>query len=220
MTTQPQSAPSRSAAAAPLKLVALLLVIALAFTTIWFVFLRDDRKTLAAEFTSASGIYPDSSVQVLGIEVGRVTGVRAFGDHVRVDMKIDRNVPIPDGVEAYIVNRSILADRYIELTPRYIGGPEFPDGGTLPRTRTHVPIAFDDLLQSFHNLGEALSTGAGIGGAIDRVAVTFDGIGPDMNAMIQESAAASRLAGAHTEDLDEIIRVLGDIARLVSDRQH
>ncbi|MBB3039332.1 MCE family protein [Hoyosella altamirensis] len=209
----------RSTRSSVVRMVVLVLVIVLVFAIVWVAFLRDDRKLIVAEFMSASGVYPDSPVLVLGIEVGRVTSVQALGDHVRVEMMLDREVPIPDDAEAYIVNRSILADRYIELTPRYISGPEFPEGGTLPRTRTHVPIAFDDLLQSFNHLGEALSTGAGVGGAIDRVAASFDGIGPETNVMIQEMAAASRIAGAHTEEFDEIIAVLGDVARLVSDRE-
>ncbi|MCW4355982.1 MCE family protein [Hoyosella sp. YIM 151337] len=210
---------ARSYRGSVLRILALVLVIALVFAIVWFAFLREDRKHMVAEFTSASGIYPDSPVQVLGIEVGRVTSVAALGDHVRVEMRVDRDIAIPADAEAYIVNRSILADRYIALSPRYAGGPEFPDGGTIPREKTHVPIAFDDLLQSFHHLGEALSTGAGIGGAIDRVAASFEGLGPDTNAMIREVAAASRIAGAHTAELDEIIRVLGDVARLVSDRE-
>ncbi|MGH3433979.1 MAG: MlaD family protein, partial [Thermocrispum sp.] len=102
----------------------------------WFL-ARDAAGTrVVAYFDRAVGLYPDSSVRVLGVRVGTIDVVRPDGEAVRVEMLVDDGVPIPADVGAVVVAPSLVSDRYVQLTPAYASGPQARDGHTIPRDRT------------------------------------------------------------------------------------
>ena len=78
---------------------------------------------MTAQFDSASGLYEDNVVAVLGMPVGKVTKITPKGGYVEVEFTVDRDVKIPAAAQAVTVSTSILTDRQIELTPPYRGGP-------------------------------------------------------------------------------------------------
>src|SRR5439155_3034131 len=72
--------------------------------------------TVTAYFAKAIGLFKDSHVRVLGVDVGRVTSVKPEGVRVKVTMTIDATRKIPADARAVIVPISLIADRYIQLT--------------------------------------------------------------------------------------------------------
>ncbi|MFF0863669.1 MCE family protein [Nonomuraea sp. NPDC003560] len=108
-----------------------------------------------AYFDAAVGLYPGSDVRVLGVRVGRVTAVSPAGAQVRVELALDAGRKVPAAAQAVIVARSLIADRFVQLTPPYRGGPVLQDDGTLGRTRS--PVEIDEALRGYDQLAAALA---------------------------------------------------------------
>src|SRR6516164_8855511 len=82
---------------------------------------------VTAYFTETIGVYPGSTVRVLGVPVGTVTAVQPQGTQVKVTMTVDSGVTVPADAKAVVVAASVVSDRYVQLTPAYTGGPQLAD---------------------------------------------------------------------------------------------
>ncbi len=98
-------------------------------------------KTITAYFTSATGIYPGDEVRVVGgVKVGTITDIVPQGDRTAVVLKVDYGVAVPAAANAVIVAQSLVAARYVQLTPPpYVGGDVMVDGGTIPLEKNGDP---------------------------------------------------------------------------------
>src|SRR5690606_9966045 len=116
----------------------------------------DLQRRMTAYFTRTVGLYPGADVRILGIRVGEVTSVDPVGDAVKVELKYDAKYKVPANAQAVIVNQTLVADRYVQLTPAYKGGAVMADGATLTTSRTVVPVEIDDIGGSLNDLSKAL----------------------------------------------------------------
>jgi virulence factor Mce-like protein len=192
-----------------------LIVIVLAATLGWvWVRHRADAITVTAQFDSAAGLYVNNSVAVLGMPVGRVTGIVPKGGYVEVTFTIDKNVKVPATAQAVTVSNSILTDRQIELTPPYRDGPTLQDHDTIGLNRTRTPVEFARVLDVLDKLSTSLQ-GDGHGGGpvadvVDASSQIADGNGQAIKDALTELSKALRLSsdgGAHTRDqLTTIVR--------------
>ncbi|WP_333618445.1 MCE family protein [Dietzia sp.] len=139
--------------AAPLAVV---VIIALVLALGWWVFLRDPHKTITAYFTEAKGIYAGDTVRMLGVEVGTIDSITPVGDHTEVKMKITSDQAVPADAEAVIVAQSLVAERFVQLTPAYQGGPEMEDGATIGVDKTAIPVEWDEIKNELMSLSTAL----------------------------------------------------------------
>lgn len=99
--------------------------------------------TYTAVFSEAVGIYPGSKVDVLGVPVGTIDSVTPAGRRVRVTFSVDSSVTVPAQADAVVIVPSVVADRYLQLTPPYRGGPALTPGATIPQGRTATPVEID-----------------------------------------------------------------------------
>lgn len=104
--------------------------------------------TLSAAFADANGLAKGADVVVAGTPVGQVTNVRASGSQSVATMRIDRSYsPLHRGTIARIRYSTLLAQKYVELTPA-AGGDTIPSGGRIPSTSTVTPVDFDQFLST------------------------------------------------------------------------
>jgi phospholipid/cholesterol/gamma-HCH transport system substrate-binding protein len=104
--------------------------------------------TLSAAFTDANGVYPGAEVVIAGAQVGQVTGINIEHDQAVVTMRISRQYePLHRGTVAAIRYTTLLANKYIELTPA-AGTAPLPSGATIPSDQTVTPVDFDQFLSS------------------------------------------------------------------------
>lgn len=184
------------------RAIAVALAVLLLATT-FFVFLRDDTemKTVTAHFPRAVSIYQGSDVRILGVNVGRVTAVTPEGNSVRVDMEYDAKYHVPADAKAVIVTPTLVADRFVQLTPAYRSGDELmADGADIPLPDTAVPVELDRIYASLRDLSEALGpNGVNKDGTLDHVlaagARALDGRGALGNRMLTQLAAAAQTFG-------------------------
>ncbi|MCD2262664.1 MCE family protein [Dietzia aurantiaca] len=169
----------------------------------------DDRVRLSADFASADGVYVGSQVRIVGVEVGLVEKVEPMGDVVRVHLTLDPGTELPEDVGALVMNPAVIADRFVELTPAYQGGPTFGEGGTIPADRTRAPLDFDEFVSSLDTLSSAFAPGAEeMAEGLDRGAEALDGRGRTLNRAIRNLSTVSAVGGDRAEDLDAIITEL------------
>jgi phospholipid/cholesterol/gamma-HCH transport system substrate-binding protein len=103
---------------------------------------------LSAEFTDANGIVRGANVLIAGAQVGQVTGISIAGRESVVTMRISQRFgPLHRGTVAAIRYSTLLAQKYIELTPAS-GTPVLPSGTTIPSDQTVTPVDFDQMLSA------------------------------------------------------------------------
>ena len=78
-----------------------------------------NNHVVEAEFTSASGLKSGASVEIAGVEVGRVKGITLQGDRAMVALAIHDGVKLYSDSIASIKTRGIIGDKYVALS---IGG--------------------------------------------------------------------------------------------------
>ncbi|MFD6894895.1 MCE family protein [Rhodococcus sp. NPDC060086] len=188
-------------------LIALAVAVALVVAgALWWVFARAGTTTVTAYFDKAVGIYEGSDVRVLGVEVGSVTSVEPQGEIVEVSMRIARGVDIPADARAVQITPSVVADRYVQLTPAYSGGETMSDGAVIDREHTATPVEVDELYASIDELARALGPeGANADGALTEFvevgAENLEGNGAALGQSIDQLSAAARTLNESRGDL-------------------
>ncbi|GAA2119145.1 MCE family protein [Actinomadura alba] len=196
-----------------LRLGALIIAVALVAGAVAALWPGTEQRRLTAYFTGTVGLYPGADVRILGIQVGRVTSVTPVGRSVRVELVYDARQRVPANAEAVIVNQSLVADRYVQLTPVYRSGPVLADQASLPLTRTRVPVEVDQISGNLSDLSKALGPdGANANGSLSRLlqvgANTLDGQGTDIRQTIRDT---SRMLSTLSEDRGDVAETIENL---------
>lgn len=185
--------------------------------------LDSDGTRITAYFDRAVGIYAGSDLRVLGVRVGEVESVRPQGTTVRVGLLLDEGVKVPEGARAVVVAPSVVADRYVQLTPAHSTGPALADGAVLPAARNRTPVEIDQLYDSITELGRALGPdGANSGGALSELlstgAANLDGNGEAIGDGIEEFGKAARTLDGSSDDLFGTLRRLQTFTTMLKEK--
>lgn len=172
-----------------------------------------DSKKLVAHFDRTVSLYVGSEVRILGVPVGEVTSVVPEGNSVRVHMVYDAEYAVPADAEAVIVTPTLVADRFVQLTPAYTEGERMTDGGEIPLERTAVPVELDRIYGSLDELSTALGpNGVNADGSLDTLlsagTKALKGQGRQGNAMIRDLSAAAETFGDGSGELFATVRQL------------
>ena len=109
--------------------------------------LRGSDYRVTALFDSVSGLKDGASVEIAGVEVGKVESIRlSDDDRADVRIRIRGGVKITDDVIASIRTKGIIGDRYIKLEQ---GGSDkyIPAGGRIRDTTP--PVDIEELIGQF-----------------------------------------------------------------------
>ena len=186
------------------KVVALIAVIAIVVVAVWFFAART--KSVIAFFESTHGVYEDDTVRVLGVEVGTISDITPENGQSKVTMKVDRDVHIPADANALLVAQSLVAERFIQITPAFTGGEELEEGGTIPVERTAVPVEWDGVKEQLMKLSTALSpaeneeTGP-LGEFVDSADAMFEGNGAEIRDALNEVSHTMSIMSDGRENL-------------------
>jgi len=176
-----------------------------------FRMMRGGGTDVSALFNTTVGLYKGSDVQILGVTVGSVTGVKPEGDKVRVTMHLDHGQSVAADTGAVIVAPTLVSDRYVQLTTPYTGGAKLRDGATI--THTATPVEIDQLYNSLDSIAKDLGPkGANKNGALSRLlkvaAANLQGNGKDINTMIDEFGKAT---GTLADSGDDLFATIGNL---------
>ena len=96
-------------------------------------------------FDNATGLEKDASVQIAGVEVGRVEEISLKDGKALVVLRILPSVELEEDVEAKIKSYGILGDKYVDIIPGTKGETYIRAGGDIVRTEQQADI--DKLLR-------------------------------------------------------------------------
>jgi len=108
-----------------------------------------DSYRVYANFDSISGLRSGASVEIAGVEVGRVDSIvldPKQGYTARLALRIDTGIELQDDVIASVRTRGIIGDKYVQLKP---GGSDIllKDGGRIRETESSID--FEGLISKY-----------------------------------------------------------------------
>lgn len=193
-------------------LLALLLIAGAAFLVRQVFF---GPKTITAYFPTATAIYPGDEVRVAGVKVGTIDKIEPDGTRAKMTLKVDRDVPVPADAKAVIVAQNLVAARYVQLTPSYRegSGPTMDDGGTIPDSRTAVPVEWDEVKTQLMRLSEELGPQADVSGTsisrfVDSAANAMEGNGEKLRETLRQLSGVARIFAEGSGSIVDIIKNL------------
>jgi len=167
-------------------------------------------SSYTAELQHTAGLRKGEDVQVHGVSVGKITGIRLEDRHVEVTFVLDRDIDLGSQTTATVKVATLLGTHYLEVDPEGGGSLE---AGRIPLERTQVPYNLQDVIEGgARQLGEldAVQLAKALTAASDTLAVAGDDVGPALEGVGRLSEMVSR----RSEQTGQLLRA----ARGVSDQ--
>jgi len=82
--------------------------------------------------------------------------VEPRAEGVRLTLSVSDDVKLPADAHLSVVPITVIADRYVQITPPYSGGDAMGDGGHIALEDTTIPAELDDVLAQLKGLLSAL----------------------------------------------------------------
>lgn len=168
---------------------------------------------------SAQGLYTDggTDVKLRGVDVGSVSGVALQDDgSVRVTLRIDDGVAVPDTVMATIEPLSIFGPKFVRLQPGLADGEGRPlrDGDEIGATG--VPVDLTEILASATRLFEQVDP-TDVVVILDAVAEGVGGLGDELGRSLDAGSELLGVGARHADDLRTFLRDLATLAGTLAD---
>jgi phospholipid/cholesterol/gamma-HCH transport system substrate-binding protein len=98
-----------------------------------------DYYELTADFSSSSGLKKGASVEIAGVEVGRVKSIKLKEDQAEVVLAIEDGITVYNDAIASIKTRGIIGEKFMGLSPGGSGEP-LNKGGTIVDTESGIDL--------------------------------------------------------------------------------
>src|SRR5947199_5569503 len=149
-------------------------------------------QRLRAVFQSVAGLDDKASVRIAGVRVGHVDGLGLQGTRARVDIRMERPVPLTVGTTARIANLGLLGEKYVELVPGPANAPPLPDHAVLIGS---TPPSLDDAMAKINDIGTSIQkvtgqlAGTDMSGGLNRLVADIQLTSAEIRALVAENRA-------------------------------
>lgn len=101
---------------------------------------------VTAEFPSVGGLKTGSTVEIAGVEIGRVEGIALKDYEALVTLRINLGIKLQEDAIASIKTKGLIGEKYLRISP---GGSEkiIPPGGRI--REVEAPVDFEELLSKY-----------------------------------------------------------------------
>jgi phospholipid/cholesterol/gamma-HCH transport system substrate-binding protein len=98
------------------------------------------------DFPSVGGLKSGSTVEIAGVEIGRVESIGLADYQARVVLKVDPGVKLQEDSIASIKTKGLIGEKYIRISP---GGSDkiIPPNGRI--REVEAPVDFEELLSKY-----------------------------------------------------------------------
>jgi len=172
------------------------------------------RMTVTLELPETGGLYRFSNVTYRGVQVGKVTDVRATRAGAEATLSLAATPKIPADLQASVRSVSAVGEQYVDLLPRTDSGPYLRDGSVIPMRDIQVPQRVGPMLDQVSALLQSIPK--------DRLRMLLNesfrglnGAGDDLAALLESSSKLS----AEFDGLAERARALIEDGRPLLDAQ-
>ena len=99
----------------------------------------DKGYKLYAEFSEIGGLKNGASVEIAGVEVGRVKNISLSDYQAKIELQINSGVKIQEDSIAAVKTKGLLGEKFIQISP---GGDEkvIPPGGKIRETQPPLDL--------------------------------------------------------------------------------
>jgi phospholipid/cholesterol/gamma-HCH transport system substrate-binding protein len=101
---------------------------------------------VTADFPSVGGLRPGASVEIAGVEVGRVEGIGLADYQARVTLRFNAGVQLQEDAIASIKTKGLIGEKFIRISPgasdKLIG-----PGGRL--REVEAPVDLEELISKY-----------------------------------------------------------------------
>ncbi|MGA9491907.1 MAG: MlaD family protein [Mycobacterium sp.] len=155
------------------------------------------RITVTLELPASGGLYRFSNVTYRGVQVGKVTDVKAVnGKRVQARLSLDGSARVPANTRAQVRSVSAVGEQYVDMQPDSESGPFLRDGSVITMSHTTIPPRTGPMLDHLSALVDSIPKDK-LSNLLDETFNAFNGAGYDFGSLLDSSA---KLAG----DLDGI----------------
>ena len=101
---------------------------------------------ITADFPSVGGLKAGSTVEIAGVEIGRVEAINLVEYQARVTLRINSSVKLQEDSIASIKTKGLIGEKYLRISP---GGSEkiIPPKGRI--REVEAPVDFEELLSKY-----------------------------------------------------------------------
>ena len=144
--------------------------------------------TVSADFPDSGGIFSNAEVTYRGVTVGRVGALTITPSGVRVALNLSNcsNPKIPASAAAYVADRSVVGEQYVNLVPPNNAGPYLSSGQIIPASRNHIPVSTQTLLVNLDRFVRSVNTDT-LATTVQELGNAFNGKGNDLGNLLDAS---------------------------------
>lgn len=167
----------------------------------------------AASLANTGGLRVSEPVQVAGVDVGKVTGIKLAGDKVDINFTVDKDIRLGDQTRLDVKVATLLGTHFLAVTPA--GAGDIGDN-PIPVAQTHVPFNLQDVIEqgtpevnefdvdaierSFKEMGKILSVA-----------------GDDVKPALVQVGKLSSLIASHSDDLGALLQATSQVSKQLTD---
>jgi virulence factor Mce-like protein len=149
------------------------------------------RIAVKLELPRTGGLYQFSNVTYRGVQIGKVTDVRATRSGAEATMSLASSPKIPQDLEARVLSVSAVGEQYVDLLPKTADGPYLRNGSVIPTSRITVPQQVGPMLDHVESLLDSIPKEK-LNGLLDESFKGLNGAGDDLSALMDSASVVAR----------------------------
>lgn len=171
--------------------------------------------TYYADVAEAGGLVPGDSVEIAGITMGTVTGVRLQGTHVLVTFDVRHGGHLGQGTSATISSATALGTKALSLETGGTG--TLAPGATIPLARTTSPYDLTQVLSTLTTQTSQINAGQ-LASAFNTIAGTLRDAPPSLRSALSGVRALSETIASRDSALTSLLSNASTVSGLLADR--
>ncbi len=173
--------------------------------------LNINRLIVKMELSSTGGLYKFSNVTYRGMQIGKVTDVRATRNGAEAVLSLDTSPKIPADLQASVLSVSAVGEQYVDLLPRSDSGPYLQDGAVIPVKDTKLPQAVGPMLDQVSALLDSIPKDR-LHDLLEEAFTGLNGAGYDFGSLLDSS---NKLVGDFNGVADRAKSLVDDLRPLL-----
>jgi phospholipid/cholesterol/gamma-HCH transport system substrate-binding protein len=169
------------------------------------------QASYAARFTNASGLQPGDFVDIAGVQIGTVNGVRLDGKLALVTFTADTDQPLSTTTHADIDYANLLGQQLLSLEPGRGAGKPLRPGAVIPTTRTAPALDLTSIFNGFQPLFNALSPKQ-VNELTASIIEVFQGESGTISSLVSQTASITENLAQRQQLIGQVIDNLGSVA--------
>ena len=109
-------------------------------------FLSGHGYIVTVDFPSVGGLKTGSTVEIAGVEIGRVQSIALADYQARVTLRVQSSIKLQEDSIASIKTKGLIGEKYIRISP---GGSDKIIGPNGKIREVEAPVDFEELLSKY-----------------------------------------------------------------------